>query len=134
MVQFRIDQAVDITTNLASNVETDQQLAKLHYDSQVAMYTHIVDNLNTIAVDYWGQPTNVPVTDDLRYRLLVSPPTGRIREDEVLLTFDDGPWTQTTTDVLDILKANNAKATFFVTGSNVNTNPSQLRRIGKVVV
>jgi peptidoglycan/xylan/chitin deacetylase (PgdA/CDA1 family) len=37
----------------------------------------------------------------------------------VALTFDDGPgeWTN---DLLDILKANNAKATFFITGNNIN--------------
>ena len=39
-------------------------------------------------------------------------------EDKVVaLTFDDGPWENTTAEILDILKENDAKATFFVIGT-----------------
>lgn len=46
----------------------------------------------------------------------------------VFLTFDDGPSTVTPT-ILDILKQENIKATFFVLGSNVNNRPETVKRI-----
>lgn len=45
------------------------------------------------------------------------------------LTFDDGPSQDNTTAVLDILKAHNIKATFFVVGENVRKHPEVARRI-----
>jgi len=45
------------------------------------------------------------------------------------LTFDDGPNTENTNAVLDILKENNIKATFFVVGKNVERNPETTKRI-----
>ena len=38
----------------------------------------------------------------------------------IALTFDDGPNTTTTNDVLDILEEYNAKASFFLIGDNIN--------------
>jgi peptidoglycan/xylan/chitin deacetylase (PgdA/CDA1 family) len=48
---------------------------------------------------------------------------------KIALTFDDGPNRSTTTRVLDILKAHNAPATFFVLGSKVAGNEDILRRM-----
>ncbi len=48
---------------------------------------------------------------------------------EIFLTFDDGPNTEITPWVLEILKKNNAKATFFCTGENSNKNPEILQQI-----
>lgn len=45
------------------------------------------------------------------------------------LTFDDGPSEDNTTAVLDILKAHNIKATFFVVGENVEKHPEIAQRI-----
>lgn len=47
----------------------------------------------------------------------------------VYLTFDDGPNTITTPQILDILKSHGVKATFFVTGHNARLNPGVLRHI-----
>jgi len=47
---------------------------------------------------------------------------------EVALTFDDGPSEQTT-KILDILKKNNARATFFILGKKVKGNEEILKRI-----
>ncbi|MEG4208548.1 polysaccharide deacetylase family protein [Microcoleus sp. S13_B4] len=47
----------------------------------------------------------------------------------IALTFDDGPWPTTTTQILDILKENNIKATFFWVGRYLQTYPE----IGKQV-
>lgn len=45
------------------------------------------------------------------------------------LTFDDGPSEENTSAVLDILKARDIKATFFVVGENVRKHPEVARRI-----
>lgn len=46
----------------------------------------------------------------------------------VALTFDDGPDPRFTPKILDILKKENVKATFFVIGSRVAKNPHLARR------
>lgn len=45
------------------------------------------------------------------------------------LTFDDGPSAENTAAILDILKARNIKATFFVVGENVRKNPEMAKRM-----
>lgn len=45
------------------------------------------------------------------------------------LTFDDGPSEENTARVLDILKARNIKATFFLVGENVEKHPEMAKRI-----
>jgi len=40
----------------------------------------------------------------------------------IALTFDDGPWPKTTEMILDILKENDIKATFFVIGQHLKNN------------
>jgi len=52
------------------------------------------------------------------------PPVKKI----VALTFDDGPSTQYTPQILDILKEENVKATFFVIGENVDRHPEIVAR------
>lgn len=47
----------------------------------------------------------------------------------VALTFDDGPSAETTPLVLDVLRSENACATFFVLGEAVDRHPALLRRI-----
>ena len=46
----------------------------------------------------------------------------------VFLTFDDGPSSNVTPMVLDTLKAENIKATFFLLGSRVELNPEIVKR------
>jgi peptidoglycan/xylan/chitin deacetylase (PgdA/CDA1 family) len=46
----------------------------------------------------------------------------------VALTFDDGPSGSWTPQVLDVLRANGIRATFFLIGENVRQNPALVRR------
>ncbi|TAG09724.1 MAG: polysaccharide deacetylase family protein [Verrucomicrobia bacterium] len=46
----------------------------------------------------------------------------------IAITFDDGPHPQNTPRLLDILRARNVKATFYVIGRSVNLYPQVLRR------
>jgi peptidoglycan-N-acetylglucosamine deacetylase len=48
---------------------------------------------------------------------------------EIFLTFDDGPIPEVTPWVLDLLKENDAKATFFCIGDNIRKYPALLKRI-----
>ncbi|KAF3889021.1 MULTISPECIES: polysaccharide deacetylase family protein [Nostocales] len=50
-------------------------------------------------------------------------------EKAIALTFDDGPWSGGTVQILDILKKNNIKATFFVVGQMLKEHPELARRI-----
>jgi cellulose synthase/poly-beta-1,6-N-acetylglucosamine synthase-like glycosyltransferase/peptidoglycan/xylan/chitin deacetylase (PgdA/CDA1 family)/spore germination protein YaaH len=50
-------------------------------------------------------------------------------QNEIALTFDDGPDPQWTPQILDILKAKNVKATFFLIGENAEANPGLVQRI-----
>ena len=49
-------------------------------------------------------------------------------EKRVFLTFDDGPSKNVTPLILDLLKQENIKATFFLLGSRVNLNPEIVKR------
>lgn len=49
-------------------------------------------------------------------------------EKAVYLTFDDGPSKSVTPLILDLLKQENVKATFFVLGSRVELNPNIVKR------
>ncbi|MBD2628279.1 polysaccharide deacetylase family protein [Trichormus variabilis] len=53
----------------------------------------------------------------------------RNKEKVIALTIDDGPWTKTTVEMLDILKQNDVKATFFWVGSALKSNPEIAKRV-----
>jgi peptidoglycan/xylan/chitin deacetylase (PgdA/CDA1 family) len=52
-----------------------------------------------------------------------------LRKKELVLTFDDGPWHGTTPKVLDALKHECVRATFFLLGKNAEAAPALARRI-----
>lgn len=56
------------------------------------------------------------------------PTTLPLEDKELVLTFDDGPWPTTTPKVLDALKAECVRATFFLVGRNTDAHPGLARR------
>jgi len=56
---------------------------------------------------------------------------GNGKDDEVAITFDDGPDAKWTPQILDILKARGVKAAFFMVGMQMEDNPAIVRRIVK---
>jgi len=54
--------------------------------------------------------------------------TGDVQPKELVLTFDDGPHTENTPQILNILKAVNAKVMFFTLGPHVRENPTVVYR------
>jgi peptidoglycan/xylan/chitin deacetylase (PgdA/CDA1 family) len=80
------------------------------------------DMLGTSRVMSIGAPNGVEVG------LKTYPQTLKLEDHEVILTFDDGPLPETTGKVLDALKAQCVRATFFLIGQNAAANPQFVRR------
>lgn len=72
---------------------------------------------------YFGRPLPASlIYPDAVYKI-------RSKGKRLCLTFDDGPDPVSTPRILDILSANNVKATFFCTGSRVLASPGLFARI-----
>lgn len=67
-----------------------------------------------------------PATPPLGFKTY--PHTLDLRDHELVLTFDDGPFPPTTSKILDALKAECVQATFFLIGQNAKANPALVRR------
>ncbi|MFM6221038.1 MAG: polysaccharide deacetylase family protein, partial [Dolichospermum sp.] len=97
-------------------------------DTAVLMVTQErLEDLKTEMLTSWqqqaqarGVSTDVPTNFQ---GIVVSeaklPPAKKV----IALTFDDGPWPNSTAKVLDILQKNRIKGTFFVVGQNVKNYP-----------
>jgi len=92
-----------------------------------------IENLKSAMLTSWQQEAQAK---GLGYTLAARFQGATIKEAKlspaqkvIALTFDDGPWPQSTTQVLEILKQNNIKATFFVVGKNVKNFPDLLKRV-----
>ena len=53
----------------------------------------------------------------------------RVDQPYIAMTFDDGPSSENTPRLLEMLKQRNIKATFFLIGENAASNPDLIRRI-----
>lgn len=65
----------------------------------------------------------------VRSKLVIN--RGATMQKQVAFTFDDGPDTHFTKQILEILKKEQVPATFFVTGNNVKAHPEMLQRIAE---
>ncbi len=106
--------------------------------------THIVAIALTAAMFPWaaaaqscpGNPDALGTERVLAVDARTTPRVGRkqfpatlaLQPKELVLTFDDGPWPTTTPKVLDALKHECVRATFFLLGRNVQAHPAIARR------
>jgi peptidoglycan/xylan/chitin deacetylase (PgdA/CDA1 family) len=74
----------------------------------------------TIVVD----PRAHPIIGTMQYGKTLP-----LEDREVVLTFDDGPLPKYSNQILDILAAHCAKATFFLVGRQANGNPEGVRKV-----
>ena len=74
----------------------------------------------TIVVD----PRAHPIIGTMQYDKTLP-----LEDHEVVLTFDDGPLPKYSNQILDILAAHCAKATFFLVGRQANANPEGVRKV-----
>lgn len=84
------------------------------------------DSANSSAVPRGDDMAEYPPYEDLFPELFISSPAvDRVSTPKTaFLTFDDGP-SERTAEILDILKANDIKATFFVVGDNLKTEANR---------
>jgi peptidoglycan-N-acetylglucosamine deacetylase len=83
-----------------------------------------------------GHPEALGTSRVLAVDAMATPRVGRkhfpatlpLADKEVVLTFDDGPWPGTTTAVLEALKRECVRATFFLLGRNAAAHPELARR------
>jgi len=88
------------------------------------------------AQDCSGRPDALGTARTLAVDAAATPRVGRkhfpdtlpLADKELVLTFDDGPWPGTTPAVLDALKSECVKATFFLLGRNAQAHPGLVRR------
>ncbi|WP_249119402.1 MULTISPECIES: polysaccharide deacetylase family protein [unclassified Bradyrhizobium] len=74
----------------------------------------------TLVVD----PRQYPLIGTMQYAKTLP-----LEDREVVLTFDDGPLPKYSNQILDILAAHCAKATFFLVGRQANANPEGVRKM-----
>jgi peptidoglycan/xylan/chitin deacetylase (PgdA/CDA1 family) len=74
----------------------------------------------TIVVD----PRQYPIIGTMQYGKTLP-----LEDHEVVLTFDDGPLPKYSNQILDILAAHCAKATFFLVGRQAHDNPGGVRKV-----
>src|SRR6478752_5305568 len=74
----------------------------------------------TLVVD----PREHPIIGTMQYAKTLP-----LTDHEVVLTFDDGPLPKYSYQILDILAAHCAKATFFLVGRQANANPEGVRKV-----
>lgn len=89
----------------------------------IASYLYCIMGNNQNKVEAFAYNTNLSLNAKNKIVNLVNG-----KEKIAYLTFDDGPNKIVTPKVLDILKKENVKATFFVIGKNVESNPEIVKR------
>ena len=120
---FKIEAATRTALEVLKSTDT---IADLGDGEIVTVDETRSDGMRELAVDGQGYLT-------ARYAKFPQFPTlyhqGQGGEHQVVLTFDDGPDPTWTPKILDILKAANVKAAFFVVGKNAENYPALVRRI-----
>ncbi|MHC5734854.1 polysaccharide deacetylase family protein [Nostoc sp.] len=102
--------------NLPSKVGIQQQIEEL----KAAMLKSWEQQVQTKGISY---------TVPLRFQGAIVDAAKLTPQQKVIaLTFDDGPWPESTAQVLDILKKNQIKGTFFLIGQNVKNYPGLVKR------
>jgi peptidoglycan/xylan/chitin deacetylase (PgdA/CDA1 family) len=92
---------------------------------------------NATAADCPGHPgaigtSRTIVVDPRQYPIIGTMQYGKtlpLEDREVVLTFDDGPLPKYSNQILDILAAHCAKATFFLVGRQAQYNPEGVRKV-----
>lgn len=117
----------------AAGVPTAQRIADLVVSRRLAVGGTLLAGLAGAGTAFAGDAeARIGPTRSAAARSAVDPRSvswARTRRDHVALTFDDGPDPATTPDVLDLLAAHGARATFFVVGRTVDEHPELVARM-----
>jgi peptidoglycan-N-acetylglucosamine deacetylase len=92
-----------------------------------------LEKFKTAMITTWQQEASVKglaYAIPSRFQGITIKSANQITDKKVIaLTFDDGPWPEGTPKILDILKRNNIKGTFFVVGQMLKRYPELGRQI-----
>lgn len=120
---FKMD---DASRSLLEVLRGTDTIADVGEGEIVSVDENRSDGLRTLAIDPEGYLTTT-------YSKFPQFPTlyhqGAGAPHQVALTFDDGPDPEWTPEILEILKAANVKAAFFLVGANAEQYPGLVRRI-----
>ncbi len=111
----------------------EQKPASEAKPAAASAYVTAADDFGNLALDTPARPVYDRYT--LRERRAKGLPTALPaiapyeEQKTAYLTFDDGPDEKNTDAILDILRQENVRATFYVVGRNVNAYPATARRI-----
>lgn len=124
----------DITEDFTSSQETipfdtvnDDTSFEAYWTGSIHEMRDGVDGLRTVKT---GTISGKTVSEDTVPAIPGGYHNYTVQTDQpvIALTFDDGPWPETTDQILDILEANGAKATFFTIGEQVEPYSAAVKR------
>ena len=135
--QVQIDDGADVEEDYTETTEavahgtsgTDYSTLSSYYNGSIHVMSAGEDGEKTIKTGNVSGKTAETVTKepvDAGYSSYTVNTNG---EKVIALTFDDGPWPTTTSEILDILKENGAHATFFQIGNQVANMADVEKRI-----
>lgn len=105
-------------------------IAKVGRGNLITIKDTLSDGRRSLHLDKQARPgALVTATYQQLPRYLTINHQGRAFDDGVALTFDDGPDSEWTPRILDILKAHQVKATFFMIGANMEQHPKIVERV-----
>ena len=131
-----ISDGADVTEDYTETTETiahgtsgDSMSFASYWAGSIHLYTEGSDGEKTIKTGSLSGLTTEEVTKEAVDSGYHNYTTDTHGEKVIALTFDDGPWSETTAEILDILKENGAHATFFQIGYQIANYPELEQRI-----
>lgn len=118
--------AIALSFTACTNIPNPRQLKTNSEPLKVAIPTNQINPKSQLLTKVENLDFTVPAKYQAKTIYKVEPSN---KEKVIALTIDDGPWPKTTAEMLDILKRNNIKATFFWVGSALQENPEIAKRV-----
>jgi peptidoglycan/xylan/chitin deacetylase (PgdA/CDA1 family) len=118
--------AIALSFTACTNIPNSRQLKTNSEPLKVAIPTNQINPKSQLLTKVENLDFTVPAKYQAKTIYKVEPSN---KEKVIALTIDDGPWPKTTAEMLDILKRNNVKATFFWVGSALQENPEIAKRV-----
>lgn len=123
------EEYTEVIEKLPFSKSTQQITSASYYQGPIHILSSGVDGSQAIRTGAVSEKTASVVLEqpvDAGYTVY----TPAVGDDKVIaLTFDDGPWPTTTKQILDILKQNDAHATFFTVGEQCKDNATVLKEL-----
>jgi peptidoglycan/xylan/chitin deacetylase (PgdA/CDA1 family) len=118
--------AIALSFTACTNIPNSRQLKTNSEPLKVAIPTNQINPKSQLLTKVENLDFTVPAKYQAKTIYKVEPSN---KEKVIALTIDDGPWPKTTAEMLDILKQNHVKATFFWVGSALQENPEIAKRV-----